>query len=160
MNAYNKNIMRVIYTIILIIVFILIFYFSAQNGEESTSLSEGFLSNVLNIFKLSPQHKIEVINNLNFFIRKVAHFSIYCVVGIDSMLLLNTYDIKKSKKITIAISIGVIYSIFDEIHQTFINGRSGSFYDVLLDSCGVLAGALVVIALTKIYYKLKNRQKP
>lgn len=156
MKDYKKNIIRFIYITILIIVFILIFYFSGQNGEKSSSLSEGFLDNILKVFNISPESRIQIINNFNFFIRKVAHFSIYCVVGIDSMLLLNTYDIKKSKRIAIAISIGVIYSIFDEIHQTFINGRSGSFTDVLLDSSGVITGALIVIALTKIYYNIKR----
>ena len=34
----------------------------------------------------------------------------------------------------------MLYSCTDEFHQLFINGRSGSFRDVLIDTIGILLG--------------------
>lgn len=39
-----------------------------------------------------------------------------------------------------AIGLCILYSCTDEFHQLFINGRSGSFRDVLIDTIGILIG--------------------
>ena len=46
---------------------------------------------------------------------------------------------------------GVLYAVSDEIHQTFVPGRAGQIRDVLIDSCGVLAGILLARALHGIF---------
>ena len=38
---------------------------------------------------------------------------------------------------------GTVYAITDEIHQLSVDARSGQIGDVLLDSCGVIAGVIV-----------------
>ena len=38
----------------------------------------------------------------------------------------------------------MLYAITDELHQLFINGRSGNFIDVLIDSVGGAIGIAVV----------------
>ncbi|HEU4942318.1 MAG TPA: VanZ family protein [Gaiellaceae bacterium] len=42
-----------------------------------------------------------------------------------------------------AIAIGVLYAVSDEIHQSFVAGRHGAPLDVLIDSAGVVVGALL-----------------
>ena len=39
---------------------------------------------------------------------------------------------------------GTLYAMTDEIHQSFVPGRSCELRDMGIDSCGVLAGVLVV----------------
>ena len=39
---------------------------------------------------------------------------------------------------------GTLYAVTDEIHQTFVPGRSCELRDMGIDSCGVLTGALAV----------------
>ena len=49
-----------------------------------------------------------------------------------------------SPALSIAIAIG--YAITDELHQSFVDGRNGSPWDVAIDSLGVaLAGLAVVL---------------
>ena len=69
------------------------------------------------------------------------------------MLLVNTYNLKLTSKITITSITGIIYAISDEIHQSFIPGRSPQVTDVLIDTMGVILGILLVILVIKIKEK-------
>ena len=69
------------------------------------------------------------------------------------MLLVNTYNLKLTNKIAITSITGIIYAISDEIHQSFIPGRSPQVTDVLLDTMGVILGILWVILVIKIKEK-------
>ena len=44
---------------------------------------------------------------------------------------------------------GTLYAVTDEIHQSFVPGRSCELRDMGIDSCGVLAGVLVVSFLMR-----------
>ena len=51
-----------------------------------------------------------------------------------------------------AIAITLLYAVSDEYHQTFIDGRHGSPWDVAIDAVGVgLAGLLVVVRKRRAY---------
>ena len=51
-----------------------------------------------------------------------------------------------------AIAITLVYAVSDEYHQTFIEGRHGSPWDVAIDAVGVgLAGLLVVVRRRRAY---------
>ena len=45
--------------------------------------------------------------------------------------------------------IGIGYAITDEVHQTFVPGRHGAAYDVVVDAAGVLLGVYVVSRLAR-----------
>ena len=126
---------------------ITIFIFSAQGGDDSGGTSRdtiAFILDKLSITDNMPElEKEQLIEDLQTPIRKLAHFSIYCVGGIISFSLANQYDIKLSKKILIAIGICVIYAITDEIHQAFVPGRSCEIRDVLIDSSGAVLGIFI-----------------
>ena len=51
--------------------------------------------------------------------------------------------IKFGRLVAAAWALGTLYAASDEVHQLFIEGRTGQLSDVLLDSSGVLAGALL-----------------
>jgi VanZ family protein len=42
-----------------------------------------------------------------------------------------------------AIMLAVAYAVTDEIHQSFVSGRHGAPLDVVIDSAGVVVGALL-----------------
>ena len=51
-----------------------------------------------------------------------------------------------------AIAITLAYAVSDEYHQTFVEGRHGSPWDVAIDAVGVgLAGLLVVVRTRRAY---------
>ncbi len=148
------NILRGVLVILLLMMFGIIFNFSNQNGEKSGSLSrevtEDVTKNINSIQQLEKSEKEKVLNKIEHYIRKLAHFSLYTVVGILTMGFMITYDLKNLKRILISLGIGIIYATSDEFHQMFIPARTSSIWDVCIDSCGVFVGILITMAVVKI----------
>lgn len=160
----NKNIIRGILIVLLIATFVRIFCFSSQDGEESSTISRkvttAVTQNVKKIQDMDSKQRELTLDKIEHVIRKIAHFSIYTLVGILMMALMSTYDIAKRKQILISIFIGMMYATSDEIHQYFVPERTALFTDVLIDTTGVCLGALIVLVALQIYIKIrKKRQK-
>ena len=132
-----------------------IFSFSGQSAEESTGLSDSLLYDVLSFLKLELSETM--IAFLSVFIRKVAHFSIYALLGALICLLMKWGYLLAGKRCFFApVAISALYAFTDEFHQLFISGRSGQIKDVLIDSSGAVVGTVFVILLFSL---LKRRQK-
>lgn len=157
----NLKIQRIIFAILTIATFVTIFIFSSQNGDESGSTSRNFTRKVIEILQideyLNESEKENLIENSQFIIRKLAHFTIYTIAGINMMGFINTYNIKKKNKIISVLLVGVIYAISDEFHQMFSGGRTPAIKDIFIDSFGVLIGICVFIKLNKIVRKKSNK---
>ena len=157
----NKKILlkRIIFFILLISTFILIFIFSSQDGNESIKTSQGFIYNILKFFTNNNEKLDDIIIFLEPIIRKLAHFTIYTLVGIWSINLLETYKLEEKNKIIISLLIGFLYACSDEFHQSFVGERSASIRDVLIDTLGVLFGILIVIFVIKLMAKNKRKTR-
>ena len=155
------NILRIILIILLLCTFFIIFGFSSQNGEQSGGISRKVTEVILeassNYNKLEEEEKEIVLHRTESIIRKIAHFSIYAVVGFLLMGLFSTYKIKDKWRIIITIVIGIFYAISDEFHQSFSPGRTPKVTDVYIDTLGILVGALIVILIRTIYKKIKTK---
>lgn len=85
----NIKIQRVIFDILTIITFIAIFIFSNQNGEKSGSTSRSFTRKIIEILRIDKNlneiEKEELIANSQYIIRKLAHFTIYTIAGINNI---------------------------------------------------------------------------
>lgn len=112
---------KIIFTILTLLNMSLIFYFSNQNGDQSNITSGWFL----NFLPFSM-----------FVIRKMAHFTIYALLGFNSYQMYQSYDCKRC--FILALCTCVLYAISDEFHQSFIDDRSPQIRDVCIDSCGTL----------------------
>ena len=62
------------------------------------------------------------------------------------------------KVILLAFLICGLYAISDEIHQLYVQGRSGQVSDVLIDSSGALVGILSIVAIRSWLIKKRNKQ--
>ena len=151
------NLIRGILILLLAGTFFLIFGFSSQNATESSGISKKVSEALVEVTnKEKPiQEKNKMVKFLEPRIRKLAHFSIYTVVGLLLMSLCFTYKISINKKIVISLIIGFIYACSDELHQTFVAGRSGEARDVLIDTSGIFIG----ICISYAFYKIRNRLK-
>lgn len=151
MEKIKINILRVILLILLLGTFFAIFGFSSQNGEESGSLSKNvakfFLEKIVYHEKEINEQVLETTTKV---IRKVAHFSIYTVVGFLLMSFVSTYNLKERKRVLMSLCIGILYATSDEIHQAFVPGRGSQVTDVMIDSMGVVLGILIVLFILKI----------
>ena len=132
---------------------LIIFFFSAQTGEQS-SQSSGLVEQLLSIFSFIPNRIFGL--ELKFLIRKAAHFTEYALLGLCLMLHLDAIGKKIAIKLPWLISwgIGTLYALTDEWHQGFVGGRHPAILDVTIDSCGVAVGVLVLVLL------LRRRNRP
>lgn len=150
---FKKNLIlkRILFLCLLLVTFYIIFNFSAQNGIESGNLSTKVTAFFVEIFSkiktMDSNMKLHYIAKLHPIVRKLAHFSIYTVVGFSVMGFLCTFNMKNKFKLLVSILIGVAYAVTDEIHQGLIPGRGPSIRDVCIDSAGVLTGIFVMILL-------------
>jgi VanZ family protein len=132
-----------------------IFCLSNQPADDSSSLSDGFISSTIgNVYKvfnknISSEDLEEIKVKYTHPVRKMAHFTIYMILGILVTLLVREYNISFYKCILISLLVCLLYSISDEIHQTFVTGRSGEVRDVLIDTCGSFIGIFVFNKLFK-----------
>lgn len=137
---------KTILKILIILWMILIFTLSNQPADDSTQLSDGFISKTIgNIYKIThkniKEEKLtEIKTKYTHITRKTAHFTIYLILGLLIGLLLKQYNITTKQIIIYGILICMLYAITDEIHQIFVQGRSGEIRDVLIDTCGSTVG--------------------
>lgn len=159
----KKIIIRTIFMLLLLTTFAIIFKFSSQIAEESDGVSNGVLRKIIDIFPytkgLSEEIKIKMVEHGNPIIRKLAHFSVYALIGVWIMAFMSTFDMRLYKKWIISMLVGIVYAASDEFHQSFVPGRGPSIVDVGIDSLGVLTGILVVLIIISIYRALKSNKE-
>lgn len=157
----NSKVKRIIFAILIIINCIVIFNFSSQNSEKSNETSGVIVNKVVDsVAKVNKKVKKETLKDtVSFVVRKLAHFSIYTLLGIFLMNEANTFEITKKRKIILCILFGALYAFSDEFHQGFVGGRSPEIRDVCIDTCGVIFGIILVIITGKLISKIKAPKK-
>lgn len=123
----------------------LIAYFSAQPAEKSNDLSEGISGKVLALVQIAePDVTLE---ELNHFLRKLAHFTLYFILGCSLMCAFSGQ--KRISPILAAVLVGAAFAASDELQQMLSDGRNASVQDVILDTCGVTVGSVLSWILLK-----------
>ena len=159
----DLKIKRIIFGILTIATCIIIFIFSSQDGEKSGLTSRGFVRKIIEITgitnNLNEEEKENLIENCQFVVRKLAHFSIYTILGINTLGFVSTYKkLKLKKQIVITFLFVVMYASSDEFHQMFSGGRTASPKDVCIDSVGVLFGVCIYLIVEKIIKRIRHKQ--
>lgn len=113
----------------------IIFIFSSCNADLSAIQSQM----VVNYLK-------EFIPVNSFLVRKLAHFSLFFVLGFTIYLLTKNY--KRTFIIT------SLYAIGDEVHQYFVPGRSCELRDVVID----VGGCVTVLIIIKLWRYLNDKR--
>ena len=156
----SKHIIRYILIICVIVLCCKIFSFSNQNGESSKNTSSRFTVVILKIFNIEKDEiAVQIFDPL---VRKVAHFSVYMLLGILLMCTSETFKWQRVYKFDFSTMFAFLFASGDELHQRFVPGRSGEFADVCLDTMGAMIGVLIVliIALTISQVKKNKANKP
>lgn len=134
-----------IYILLSILCMITIFTFSSKNTNESNGTSKGLIKYFVHTYEKVFDKDIDeekVISKLNYPIRKLAHYSIYLLLGIFIYNIFLLTGVKH--KVLISILICMIYAITDETHQLFVSGRTGQVLDVFIDTIGSLTSILLI----------------
>ncbi|MCM1314446.1 MAG: VanZ family protein [Prevotella sp.] len=152
---------RKIFIILSLAVMVMIFCFSMQNSSESSGVSskvtEFILKKLTHDYReMTADEKKNLLKTTEHIIRKLAHFSIYTVLGFFMSLSVGKRQFLSTRSL-ITVVIGFAYACSDELHQYFVSGRSCRFTDVIIDTSGVIMGIIISIALFRIYGWFKQR---
>lgn len=145
-----------------------IFNFSSMDTNESNGKSVKIIDTVLEkTFDITNKVKItntdshslaiQLSQRLNRPLRKVAHASIYFVLGILLTIFLRFCHVKKYYLFSLIISF--LYACTDEFHQKFVSGRTSSISDVLIDTMGCIVGLFLFYLIEKMLRKKEVKEE-
>ena len=137
--------------LLLILWCVLIFSFSARDAHQSTRDSDRI------IFSFAKNIDKELHATLTVVVRKSAHFFLYFVLGVFSLLSVNTLSVNKRNPI-LSLLFCFLYATSDEIHQWFVPGRSCAFIDVLIDTSASFIAIMLLHHIIKRCQKRKQHQ--
>lgn len=146
---------------------VVIFCFSAQDATASTAVSDGVLHKIAEICTAwIPADAAEIDSenhaSMAFLIRKIAHFTLYFILGIFSAATMFSFTAKHHRSLSAgwftAWSFCIFYASTDEFHQLFVPGRTGRFLDIGIDSLGALLSSLLLLFF--VQRSVHRNQKP
>lgn len=155
-----------IFTLLTILLMAIIFFFSAQPGAASSSVSHQVSDRLQSssIGKtLSPAWFSR--GNANANTRKWAHIYLYAAFGASMAVTVRAHVREKRRPLRRPLLCGAgltvllcfAYAATDEFHQLFIPGRAAAVGDVLIDSLGFLPMILLVNLLYFVGLRRQGR---
>ena len=96
------------------------------------------------IFILSAQPSSGDHGTMDVLVRKLGHVTEYAVLTLCWWRALRGLGVARDARtaIGLAVAIALAFSISDEFHQTFVDGRHGTPVDILIDGVGISLAAL------------------
>ena len=152
MSATKIFVIRLISLIATLTVATMIFALSAQPAKESKKTSEKvleFIQKNEHISKTLPEKKWKKIET----IREIAHIFLFLLLGISSSAFACTFTAHWAMPPLSSTLFCALYSVSDEFHQKFVDGRSWEHKDILFDCIGYMTGIVITMA---VYYIIKN----
>ena len=135
----------------------LIFFFSAQKADNSTEMSAGIVARVVralfaNFEGLSAERQAALVDGVTFAVRKLAHFSLFALLGLclAAHLRLRRWEAPAKSTARMSWALATLYACTDEAHQLFVEGRSAELRDVAIDSAGALCGVLLLALVWRL----------
>lgn len=150
---------RLLFIILSILWMSLIFFMSNRPGDVSVEDSYqadrvfGRLYS-LDFDEWSEEDQMIFIDQIDIVIRKLAHEAEYAILAVFIWNALGTWERRKMQYV-VAWLLATVYAASDEFHQLFVPGRLGMLSDVCIDSCGALAGVLLIL----LWWKHQNAKK-
>ena len=157
--------------IIILLSFVIIWMFiifklsgmtSKKSNGKSTDIISIFIEDTLEVtneYGITSSHPTDeridkAASLINGPMRKVMHASVYFALAFFIMTVINVLFDHKNYILSLSLTgfICIAFAISDEIHQTFVSGRTGQLLDVLIDSAGALVG-IAVYSTYHIVYK-------
>ncbi|MEG3074295.1 MAG: VanZ family protein [Ruthenibacterium sp.] len=154
-----KQLPRIIFLTLSVFCMATIFGFSAQDGPETSSVSTEVTEAIVSVvnagkMRVNPNHNSLQFQNLHHFVRKMAHFSIYCTLAFCVCGFFNTFAWRRVQIVLSSLSFCFLYACVDEFHQSFIAGRGPAFTDVLIDTSGAAIGIAVLLLAVYLLAKI------
>lgn len=160
----RKILVTCIASFLLVLLYCVVFGFSAQDSEESGSLSLFLSEKCVSFFRSlsgADWSSIKIAELAEYFehpLRKLAHFAEYACMGILVYALWSQW-LRRGRALYL-LTVGWVFlsAALDELHQYFVPGRYASFADVLLDTLGGAFGMLFCLCVTALYRRRCRRK--
>ena len=154
---------RVVFAVLTIACMVTIFLFSGDNADasshKSSKITKAAVETLVKDYdEMSPEKQQSVLDKAEHIVRKLAHFSIYTLLGFLASFTVGRRRLFSRKSLGVIVFC-FLYACSDEIHQLFVPGRSGMFTDVLIDTGGAVTGMLVSMLLMFIIGKIARPSK-
>lgn len=127
-----------------------IFYNSSLDAVQSSGMSSPLAEGIKQLLHLPYD-----VESIEFFIRKLAHFSEYAALGGLVALAQHFQPIKKIPAALIY-TFFLIIPVIDENIQRFSLGRSCEIRDMLIDASGYIFGLVLVILILEFLLKRRH----
>lgn len=152
MQFHNRK--RAVFFAVLSIAWIaVLFFFSGQSGQDSGGLSRRLTWRLLGWLV----RRGVSFDTLHILVRKCAHFGVFAVEGF--FLGMTGLSLMRARiAVPAAAATGAVLAVLNELHQKLSEGRACSEMDMIIDSCGALAGivfAAVILHAFSIYKKYR-----
>ncbi len=163
----GKKIYTAVAVILLIVLYIAIFHFSAEEGEDSSALSRKVTEMILDIYYRiiggagdgGGIAEAEWDSTLETIIRKMAHFGEYLCMGFLSYSVVALWYHPRWKGRFLVVLQLLVSAGLDELHQYFVPGRCAAFRDVMIDTAGGIVGIIFIVIIRKIISRRKFKRK-
>ena len=148
--------------VLLAVLYGIIFQFSAQDAEQSSSLSLSIserCARIINALSGGGWSEARLAEYFEHPIRKLAHFSEYGCMGILVYTLWGQW-MNRGKRLSL-LTVGWVFfsAASDEFHQYFVPGRYASVADVVLDTCGGAAGVLFCVCVAALWRQHTGKKR-
>ncbi|MDR0220601.1 MAG: VanZ family protein [Lachnospiraceae bacterium] len=153
----RQKVATIVLVVLVVLLYIQIFLFSAMSADLSQRQSLAFTESIVGISErilakdLPYNDSYEQIMQADGFIRKTAHFLEYALLAALMYGIALVWEKKGWRAVLLVFLLAVLLAAADEWHQTFVPGRGGSARDVVLDSAGALCG-MAVLRLTRVRF--------
>ena len=163
-GGLQKTPVRILLTVMTAAMMVLIFCFSMETAEKSDQTSGALTKTVISVAypeykQYTPIRQKSLYDQVQHIVRKSAHFTEYTLLGLLMRLCLESWFGRRKGLVPISWGSGTLYAVTDEIHQLLIDGRSGQWTDVLLDSSGVLTGVLISTVVLWLLRRHRERRR-
>ena len=129
---------------------------SLMPRAESQVISQGLLERIVELFRALGIH---ISPKSDHFLRKLAHFVEYGILGAEFSLLLHLRDKQGPQGFVNCAFAGLSAAVIDESLQ-LISNRGSQVQDVLLDFCGYMVGLwLCAVIYERFIRKRIDRDK-
>jgi VanZ family protein len=100
------------------------------------------------IFALSAQPDLPraPLSLLDLLLKKSAHLAEYAVLAVLLHHALGPLSRGQRARLALAWALAVLYAVSDEVHQSFVPGRTATPVDVVVDGVGALLGLALRMA--------------
>jgi uncharacterized protein YfiM (DUF2279 family) len=124
-------------------------YDGRMAGMQSTSFPTAlrwvpalFMMVIIFLISSLPAYRIPYFGEYDVLIKKFAHALGYAMLGLAYFYALPR-RISVTHKVILAFMMAILFALSDEFHQSFVEGRTSSLNDVVIDGCGTILALII-----------------